>query len=96
MIDKIFENGEWKFVQKTPVLKSEGADIAQIKSPAMTWVKCADRLPEKSGRYLAVVRGIARIGYFDIRAMGEWFVTDVVDRRPTHWAPLPEPPEDAR
>jgi len=59
------------------------------------WVSVEDRLPKKTGRdYLCyggpkVLKGATRILYF-IGGISMRFETSFP---PTHWQPLPEPPE---
>ena len=75
----------------------------QGKQDAMKWIPVTERLPEKSGRYLALtpskVRGAdyyewlirydPKGGFYDYDS--EW--GDIPMDDVTHWMPLPTPPK---
>ena len=60
------------------------------------WISVEERLPEKEGRYLCVVR-IGKSGAVYVRVMnGDSYgfsLDHIYDDDVTHWMPLPEPPK---
>lgn len=61
------------------------------------WIRAADKLPEKSGRYLVFHDGGFDISYFDaclglIKGVG-FFKSRDTDVRTWFWMQLPEPPK---
>lgn len=59
------------------------------------WIKCSERLPgKKHGQVLAWLAGCHYIARFSKR-LDFWLdSSDEVVSTPTHWMPLPEPPEE--
>lgn len=66
------------------------------------WIKCSERLPEKSGLYLALNKGSSSYFPFPIHFSKKyqmWNRTDCDILPPydrfniTHWMPLPDAPE---
>ena len=60
------------------------------------WIPVTERLPDESGRYLIVDSGHVTEAYYGKEWAGDnW--TDPVEMymafHPTHWMPLPQPPE---
>jgi len=56
----------------------------------MGWISVKDRLPDRDDYVLACFDDgfIATIGYAD-----DWELWDGLCGEPTHWMPLPDPPE---
>jgi hypothetical protein len=61
------------------------------------WIPVTERLPDKEGRYLCVVR-IGKSGAVYVRVMnGDGFgfsLNRIYDDDVTHWMPLPKPPKE--
>jgi hypothetical protein len=85
------------------VLAKGIADIIRIAAEP-DWIPVTERLPEDEDTCLCYAIGQSRpfIGYF---AEGYWVSLDSSDydragdftgQNPTHWMPLPEPPEDGK
>ena len=64
--------------------------------PAQKWIPVTERLPEKEGRYLCVVR-IVKSGAVYVQMMnGDRYgfsLEHIYNDDVTHWMPLPEPPK---
>ncbi|HCR4030179.1 TPA: DUF551 domain-containing protein [Morganella morganii] len=64
----------------------------------MEWIKCSERMPEESGRYLCYVEEVNCLGkshyQWNCSWNGECFRDDALSGRVTHWMPLPQPPEE--
>jgi hypothetical protein len=56
------------------------------------WIKCEDRMPEKSVTVCARCRNF--VPYTAYHVDGIWYDYQENDRGPTHWMPLPPFKED--
>lgn len=58
------------------------------------WISCKDRLPIDGKRYPVLIEGeILRVG---MRTVQEYWIDDQMGEIfPTHWAELPEPPNES-
>lgn len=67
------------------------------KREAMTWISVEDRSPEVGKDVLTWHRDRCHVGsleYDDEMDRNEWFIPTSGDwEPPSHWMPLPEPPE---
>jgi hypothetical protein len=59
---------------------------------ARRWIPVSERLPDKSGGYLIFNCGCEN-AYFDFKD-GSWETETMFNVEPTHWQPLPPPPEE--
>ena len=58
------------------------------------WIRTADKLPEPDYAVLAFAKGEGVvIAYYNAFAKGRWWCDDAGTIEPTHWMPLPEPPQ---
>lgn len=58
----------------------------------MEWISVKDRLPEAEQRVVIFDRGQFSVSY--LTAWGHWAIEQQdVMKEPTHWMPLPKPPE---
>ncbi|MBT0520909.1 DUF551 domain-containing protein [Morganella morganii] len=68
------------------------------KEMKMKWIKCSEKMPEESGRYLCYVEEVNCLGkshyQWNCSWNGECFRDDALSGRVTHWMPLPQPPEE--
>lgn len=73
----------------------------QGRKTAMRWISVKDRLPEKSGEYLAITKSRGHYMVLPYSAKHKLFNSYDSSRgrelksaiECTHWMPLPEPPE---
>ena len=87
--------------RKVRELESENANlaarIAELEE-AQRWIPVSERLPENENDQVLIRRGnVVALGwiYFD-ELMGDWdyrCYDEDWDGNPTHWMPLPTPPE---
>lgn len=68
------------------------------KRDAVKWIPASERLPEKEGRYLCVVRIGHKSGAVYVQIMnGDKYgfsLEHIYNDDVTHWMPLPEPPKE--
>ena len=57
----------------------------------LSWINCKDKQPEKDGAYLAYGSGSV---YKAVFLFGSWHRPSILGETPTHWMPLPNPPQD--
>lgn len=70
------------------------AELEEIVERTMPkWISVKERLPEPGERVLYCYRGFVGEGY--VTKSGEWERAGIWTRYyPSHWMPLPEPPEE--
>lgn len=63
----------------------------------MTWISVTDKLPEAGIDVLVWIPkdGWQEIGWYEV-INNKWFNGDGEEIIPTHWMPLPEPPEEMK
>ncbi len=61
------------------------------------WMKCDEWMPEDGQRVLAYLGESVGIVTFYASRYGSYYADDEsYEMTPTHWMPMPEPPEGAR
>ena len=66
-------------------------EIERLQEEAR-WIPVSERLPEASEWVLVSGNGLVSVGYFD--SVMWWSADDLrFPFEPTHWRPLPQPPE---
>ena len=80
------------------VLHNQGdAAVAAVQMIPSAWIKCSERLPEKSGYYIVYERysGVMYMRWSNVYRA--WNCSDESDKYRldyvTHWMPLPDAPE---
>lgn len=54
------------------------------------WIRCSERLPDEKHLHLISDGGYRAVSY---HIGGSWYMSNYMWNQPTHWQPLPEPPD---